>query len=87
MQGIGTEKCGAVLYITTMISIPVNTPNPVALQKYLFEHYQIEVPVMKQDTDIYLRYSLNAFNSQEDLDKLYMALEEIIAKTDLLPIK
>ncbi len=74
-------------FIGQMISIPVNTPNPVALQKYLFEHYQIEVPVMKQDTDIYLRYSLNAFNSQEDLDKLYMALEEIIAKTDLLPIK
>jgi len=70
-----------------MISIPVITSNPVVLQKHFFENYQIEVPVMKQENDIYIRYSLNAFNSQDDLDRLYKALEEINAKTDLIQIK
>ena len=74
-------------FIGQMISIPVLSSNPVALQKHLFEHYQIEVPVMKQDTDVYIRYSINAFNSEDDLTKLYHALEEIIAKTDFIQMK
>ena len=73
-------------FIGQMISIPIVTSNPVDLQKHLFENYQIEVPVMKQDSDVYIRYSINAFNSQDDLTKLYKALEEIIAKTDLIQI-
>jgi len=31
-----------------------------------------------------LRYSINGFNSQQDLDRLYSALEETAAKSDLL---
>jgi len=47
------------------------------LQKILFEKYKIEVPVMRQENDVYLRYSIQAFNKKEDLDALYNALEEI----------
>jgi hypothetical protein len=32
---------------------------------------------MRQDDKILLRYSINAFNGQKDLDTLYDALEEI----------
>ena len=34
----------------------------------------------------YIRYSINAYNSQEDLDILYRALEDIIKTTDLIEI-
>lgn len=72
---IGSEFLGQ------MFSIPVNTGAPEQLQRYLFEKYKIEIPVMRLDDKIFIRYSVNAFNSQEDLDKLYAALSDIIANT------
>jgi isopenicillin-N epimerase len=60
-----------------MFSIPIRTPQPEKLQRHLFDHYSIEVPVTTQDNRNFIRYSINAFNSQEDLDKLYAALQEI----------
>jgi hypothetical protein len=35
------------------------------------------VPVMRQGSDVYLRYSINAFNTQDDLDALYAALSTV----------
>ena len=32
---------------------------------------------MRQDKDVYMRYSINAFNSEAQLDTLYNALVEI----------
>jgi isopenicillin-N epimerase len=65
-------------FVGQMFSIPVQTSQPEALQRHLFEQYKIEIPVMRQDRSTYIRYSINAFNSQEDLDKLYTALQETI---------
>jgi isopenicillin-N epimerase len=39
---------------------------------------------MKHGERIFLRISIQGFNSQNDLDKLYSALEEIIKTTDLI---
>lgn len=71
-------------FLGQMCSIPINTQTPEQLQRHLFENYKIEVPVMRQDAHIFLRFSVNAFNTQEDLDKLYTALEEIKKKGKLL---
>jgi isopenicillin-N epimerase len=64
-------------WLGQMISIPVKTNQPELLQKKLFADYKVEVPVMRQANDVYLRYSVNAFNTQQDLDALYNALVEI----------
>jgi isopenicillin-N epimerase len=64
-------------WIGQMISIPLQTPDPEKLQRTLFLDYKIEVPVMRQGNDVYLRYSINAFNTVDDLDALYNALKEI----------
>jgi isopenicillin-N epimerase len=61
-------------FIGQMISIPVKLSDPEALQQKLFNQYQIEVPIMQQDGKQYMRYSINGFNSQDDLDQLYEAL-------------
>ena len=41
---------------------------------------------MPLNGNIYLRYSINAYNTQEDLEVLYKALEDIIKTTDLIEI-
>ena len=64
-------------WIGQMISIPIQTPDPEKLQRTLFLDYKIEVPIMRQGDDVYLRYSINAFNTVEDLDALYSAIKEI----------
>jgi len=74
-------------WLGQMFSIPINTEEPEKLQRYLFENYKIEIPAMRHDGKVFLRYSLNAYNSQADLDRLYNALTEIISKTNLLQIK
>ena len=64
-------------WIGQMVSIPIKTKEPEQLQRKLFTEYKIEIPIMRQDTDVYMRYSINAFNSEAQLDTLYNALVEI----------
>jgi isopenicillin-N epimerase len=71
-------------FLGQMFSIPIRTPQPEKLQRHLFDRYSIEVPVTTQDNRNFIRYSINAFNSQEDLNKLYTALQEITTDTALL---
>jgi isopenicillin-N epimerase len=70
-------------FIGQMFSIPIKTKEPRLLQNLLFERYRIEVPVMVQNGNAYLRYSINAFNSQDDLDKLFDALRENLSMLGL----
>ncbi len=71
-------------FLGQLFSIHINSKQPEKLQRYLFETYKIEIPVMQHNGKVYLRYSINAFNSQQDLDKLYEAVKEIMIKTDLM---
>jgi isopenicillin-N epimerase len=71
-------------FLAQMFSIPVNCKEPEKLKQHLFEKYKIEIPVMRQDANVFIRYSINTFNTQADLDKLYDALKEIIESTDLI---
>lgn len=73
-------------FLVQMASVPVNTSNPAALKELLFNKYKIEIPVMPLNGNCFIRYSINAYNSQEDLDILYKALQDIIATTDLIEV-
>ena len=73
-------------FLAQMASIPIRTSKPVELKELLFNKYKIEIPVMPLNGNYFLRYSINAYNSQEDLDVLYKALEDIIATTNLIEI-
>ena len=73
-------------FIGQMISFPIKTNNPEELQKCLFKKYAIEIPIMVHYNQTYLRYSINAFNNQLDLDALLVALQEIIKEGKLLEI-
>ena len=71
-------------FLGQMCSISIQTEKPVELKELLFEKYKIEIPVMKAENKIFLRISVQAYNSQQDLDVLYSALEDIISTTNLL---
>lgn len=73
-------------FLGQMFSIPIRTTEPETLQRDLFEAYKIEIPVMRHGNDVYLRYSIQVFNTQKDLDTLYEAVKEIIANTELIQV-
>ncbi|HEV3324713.1 MAG TPA: aminotransferase class V-fold PLP-dependent enzyme [Puia sp.] len=71
-------------FLGQMFSIPIRTPDPEKLKRHLFDSYHIEIGVNRQNDRVLLRYSINAFNSQSDLDKLFAALQQTAAQTPLL---
>jgi Selenocysteine lyase len=70
-------------FIAQLYSIVLKTNEPEKLHDLLYDKYKIQVPVMLHGDTYYLRYSIQAFNDNQDLDKLYNALQEIIT-TDKL---
>ena len=71
-------------WLGQMVSIPIRTPQPEQIQRKLFTEYQIEVPVMRQEADIYLRYSIQAFNTTDNLEALLDALQHIKKQGELI---
>lgn len=73
-------------FIGQMASVPIRTTKPELLKQLLLEKYNIQVPIMQLNGNVYLRYSINAYNTPSDLDCLFQALQEIIKQTDLIQV-
>lgn len=71
-------------FIAQLLSCEIKTKEPEQLQKHLFNQYKIEIPVMRHGDKTFMRYSMNAFNTQDDLDKLFAAIKDIQKKTTLI---
>ncbi|WP_333876958.1 aminotransferase class V-fold PLP-dependent enzyme [Flavobacterium sp.] len=71
-------------FLGQMASIPIKTSRPAELKDLLYDRYKIQIPVMPLNGEVYLRYSINVYNSQKDLEVLYEALEDILNTTDLI---
>lgn len=71
-------------FLGQMASIPIKTDHPTELKELLFTKYRIQIPIMFLNGNSYLRYSIHAYNSQEDLDILRKALQEIKENTKML---
>lgn len=71
-------------FLGQMCSIPITTKKPQQLKNVLIDKYKIEIPVMPAGDKIYLRISMQAYNSDADLDILYVALQDILTTTDVL---
>ncbi len=69
--------CGAT---RSMVAIPVPAMDPVALQTALFEQHRIEVPVTSHGGRIFVRLSLQGYNSAADTDALVAALASIFRR-------
>ncbi|MFT4524967.1 MAG: isopenicillin-N epimerase [Bacteroidia bacterium] len=71
-------------FLGQMCSVSINCSDPSGLQTKLYDEYSIEVPVMPHGDKVFLRFSVNAYTTQADLDKLFEALTEIRNSSDLL---
>lgn len=67
-----------------LFSAPIRTKDPIALMKHLFEEFRIEIPVVVQHDAVYLRFSYQAFNSEEDMQKLFAAVETLMQSGSLM---
>lgn len=74
------------VFLAQLYSIRITTSNPEKLQRLLYEKYHIEIPVIQINNEVYIRFSIQVFNSQKDLDILYEALSDILSNTDLIEI-
>jgi isopenicillin-N epimerase len=73
-------------FLGQMVSIPIITEKPMELKELLYSKYKIQIPIMPLNGSIYMRYSINVYNSQEDLEVLYQAITDIIKTTDLIKV-
>lgn len=71
-------------FIVQMYSAKVKTTQPEVLHKTLVEKYKIQVPVMRHGDNVFIRYSINAFNEQKNLDVLFAALKDIKRNNGLI---
>jgi isopenicillin-N epimerase len=71
-------------FVLQLCSSPVKTKEPEKLQRLLYEAYKIEIPVMRHENKCYIRYSIQAFNSEKDLLTLFDAIRDIQKKTNLI---
>ena len=60
-----------------MASIEINIDDPIKIKNALLKKYSIEVPIFEWKRKTLLRYSINVYNDQRDIDLLIYALREI----------
>jgi isopenicillin-N epimerase len=64
-------------FVRQLFSIPIRTSEPEKLKARLFDEFKIEIPIMRHGDRVFMRYSIQAFNSQTDLDRLEEALTKL----------
>ena len=66
-------------WLGQMASIPLPIVDADAFKKNLMETYRIQIPVFEWEGKSYLRYSIQAYNSEDDLEKLLSAVKELLS--------
>jgi len=64
-------------WLGQMASVFVNVSDQSALKERLMNKYQIEIPVFEWDNKIILRFSFNAYNDEQDANKLIHAISDV----------
>jgi isopenicillin-N epimerase len=57
--------------------------DPILLKRRLYDDYRIEIPVTEWRDQHFLRISVQAYNSQDDIDLLVKALEVLLPQVSL----
>ncbi len=64
-------------WIGQMCSVPINVKDIQSYRNILIEKYKIEIPIFKWRDKSLIRLSFQAYNSQDDVDKLIEAIKDI----------
>ena len=65
-------------WLGQMASIPLPIDNAETFKKQLLTKYQIQVPVFKWEGISFLRYSIQVYNSDSDLEKLLNSVKKLL---------
>jgi isopenicillin-N epimerase len=60
-----------------MCSTPIQCANPAFLQRELFERFKIEIPIMQHNGQSYIRFSIQAFNTESQIDALFDSMDHL----------
>ncbi len=79
LELLGTEAISPISddFMVQMFAAEIKTTEPEKLYRHIVDTYKIEIPISRHGSKNYIRYSINGFNEQSDLDKLFNALEDI----------
>ena len=64
-------------FIGQMYSIPIETEDVAGLKTLLYERFQIEVPVFTSNSQVFIRFSYQVFNSDQDMQRLFDAMKTL----------
>jgi isopenicillin-N epimerase len=67
-------------WLGQLFSIPIQTSDPQSLQRLLFDEYRLELPVARNGTHTFLRFSVQAFNTDSDYERLKEVMIQLIQK-------
>jgi isopenicillin-N epimerase len=60
-----------------MYSIPIETQDIDGLKSALYKRFNIEVPVFMNELQVFVRFSFQVFNSDEDMQRLFDAMKTL----------
>lgn len=63
-------------FVQNMAAFRFNNCNPVELKKYLYEKYNIEIPVFTLNDENFIRYSVQCYTERKDLEILIEAVKK-----------
>jgi isopenicillin-N epimerase len=62
-----------------MVAFPLPPCDAAALQRRLYDEYPVEVPIIEWNGRQLIRVSVQAYNTQDDVEALLRALKELLA--------
>lgn len=63
-----------------MVAIPVPSADAVFLKDALFDRFHVEIPVTSHGDQLFVRLSVQGYNTQEDLEILISGLQELFSR-------
>ena len=65
-------------WLGQMATIEIPIDDPLEFKQSLLEKYNIQIPVFSWENITILRYSVHFYNTEEDLNKLVVAVKELL---------
>ncbi len=70
-----------------MVTVPLPPCDPAPLKRRLYDEFGVEVPIMLWQDKPYIRVSIQAYNTQDDVDRLLNALSNLSTHTTVQPCR
>jgi isopenicillin-N epimerase len=83
LTGLPPLSPDSIEWYAQMVTLPLPPCDPAQLKARLYDEFRIEVPIVTWQNRQFIRISIQAYNTLEDVEKLVDALRKIFASRDL----